>query len=194
LEEGVKAAKERLKNLGYLTEGLAKIEGYDALYNEAIKAALTGEIDVPAFKVKEELCKVYELFDLDALRRWSLREGARETLEALHSKAKIGLFTTVGLRGVRGFLEKFNVKPFFDVVVTREDVSFMKPYPDGLRMILWCFDVPKEKVIFIGDSRRDILAAKEVGIRFAYIRGGEDREIGAKPDYYLNSIREVLSI
>lgn len=52
-------------------------------------------------------------------------------------------------------LDTFNLRPWFDMVVTALDVSRPKPAPEGMIKIMDRFQVKPEEVIYIGDSTVD---------------------------------------
>jgi phosphoglycolate phosphatase-like HAD superfamily hydrolase len=65
-------------------------------------------------------------------------------------------------------LERFGLAPHFDLVVTRDDMSALKPDPDGWRVIAGRFG-PCPAVV-IGDSWVDGLAAAAAGVPFLAYR------------------------
>jgi len=195
LDPGVKATRIKLEEMGFDKEKLLKIDSYNDLFNEPVKDALMGRFNLPAYEVRKEIGEVWDFFDLDALSRWNLKEGVKDTLRRLHLKAPIALFTTIGWKAAKKTLEKFEIERLFDIMVTRDDVTLIKPYGDGLRLILCCLKVSAEETLYIGDSRGDILAAKEVGMKSGFLVGGEhDLPAEIKPDYVLHSIPDILDI
>jgi len=63
-------------------------------------------------------------------------------------------------------LAEFNIKGYFDLVVTSLDVKRAKPHPDPLLKILDHFGIRASQAIYIGDSRVDELASAAAGIPF----------------------------
>ncbi len=195
VEAGVKAAKDRLEELGFGKEKILQWDTYNKLYNEAVIEALMGKVDLSSSEIKEKLGEVWDYWDLDAATRWSLRDTAQDTLNRLHQEAPVGLFTTVGRKAAMAVLQKYGIDRLFHIVVTRNDVTLMKPYDEGLRLILDILEIGPEEMLFIGDSDRDISAAKRIGARSAFIVGGEQElspEI--KPDYVVHSLSDLLKI
>jgi len=166
------------------------------LFNEAVTDALMGRVNLPAYEVRKGIGEVWESYDLDALTRWTLREDVKDTLTELHPQAKIGLFTTFGWKAVKKALEKFEIDRFFDIMVTRDDVTLIKPYAEGLKLILSCLGISGEEAIYVGDTTRDILAGKEVGIKSGFIVGGEQAlpDLLAEPDYILYAFSDILEM
>jgi HAD superfamily hydrolase (TIGR01549 family) len=196
LEPSITAAKLRLEEMGFSKERLLEIKSFYELFNEAMKDALLGRVNLPAYEVKKGIAEVWESFDFDALSRWQLSEGVKDSLTELHSSAKIGLFTTMGWKAAKKALEKFEIDGLFHIMATRDDVTLLKPHGEGLRLILKCFDISGEEAIYVGDTTRDILAAKEVGIKSGFIVGGEQKlpDLLTEPDYILYSFSDILEI
>lgn len=85
---------------------------------------------------------------------------------------------------------------FFEHVVAFEDTGERKPSPKPFVTAMEHFKVKPRETLMIGDwVERDIVGAKNLGIRTAFARYGDDfntQHSGA--DYDLNDIREVLDI
>ncbi len=195
LEAGVEAAKARLEELGFGKEKVLKWDSYNKLYNEATIETLMGKVDLSPSEIREKIGEVFDFWDLDAATRWQLRDGAQDTLNRLRRKATVGLFTTVGRKAVMKVLQKYEIDKLFHIMVTRNEVTLLKPSDEGLRLILNVIGISPEEMLFIGDSDRDIAAAKGIGARSAFIVGGEQElspEI--KPDHVIHSLSDLLSI
>ena len=65
-------------------------------------------------------------------------------------------------------LKQFNILDKFEKIVTREDVTLIKPYLEGFEK-LYDPNLAKDEYLFVGDSKFDKLAAKEAGIDFYYV-------------------------
>src|SRR5581483_9741789 len=57
-----------------------------------------------------------------------------------------------------------NVKKYFDVILTKEDVIHHKPNPEIVYKALEKLDGIKEEAIVVGDSKKDLGAAQSAGI------------------------------
>ena len=114
--------------------------------------------------------------------RWNLRDGVQDLLAALKTTGiKIGLVSNVGRKALEKALLKLDLHPFFSVVVSRNDVQFMKPSGEGLHLALSRLQVIKDKALYVGDSLDDIQAAEATGVKVIIIL---DKE---------NSNEEILS-
>lgn len=62
-------------------------------------------------------------------------------------------------------LKKLGLDGFFDQIVTRDEVTYIKPDPEGFYLI-YDPDVPKNEYLMIGNSHADQGMAKAAGIDF----------------------------
>jgi phosphoglycolate phosphatase len=129
--------------------------------------------------------------------RWNLRDGSKDFLSALKTKGiKIGLVSNVGRKALEKALLKLDLRPFFNVVVSRNDVQFMKPSGEGLSLALSRLQVIKDKVLYVGDSLDDIQAAKATGVKVIIIMGKENSKtetLSAGPDQLIHHFDELLT-
>ncbi|WP_028583538.1 HAD family hydrolase [Desulfogranum mediterraneum] len=70
-------------------------------------------------------------------------------------------------------MDIFELRPWFDMVVTASDVPNPKPAPDALEMILKRFRLQAEEVIYIGDSGVDRDHCAAVGIELIAFKNPE---------------------
>ncbi|HVZ66807.1 MAG TPA: HAD-IA family hydrolase [Patescibacteria group bacterium] len=69
---------------------------------------------------------------------------------------------------VRKFLKEVGIDHVFKKIVTRSESDFLKPNTSGFKLLAEP-GVSIDQYLFIGDSSRDSLAAKELGIDFFLI-------------------------
>jgi len=75
------------------------------------------------------------------------------------------IWTSNTRQGVEPILENFEVKKYFEKIITRNDVSLLKPEIEGFELI-YDKKTPLKNYLFIGDSGSDKKAAKTIGIDF----------------------------
>ncbi|SPF38538.1 Haloacid dehalogenase domain protein hydrolase [Syntrophobacter sp. SbD1] len=63
-------------------------------------------------------------------------------------------------------LKQYNLREYFDLVVSASDVRNPKPHPEIMEKIFAAFKVGPEHVLYIGDSRVDEALALATGIHF----------------------------
>jgi phosphoglycolate phosphatase len=168
---------------------------YSILMLEASRMA--PEIGQSTDSVREKIEAIYDRFDEDALSRWNLRGGSKTFLSVLKTKGiKIGLVSNVGRKALDKALLKLDLHPFFNVVVSRNDVQFMKPSGEGLRLALSRLQVIQDKAVYVGDSSDDIQAAKAAGVSVIIIMGKENSKaelLSAGPHQLIYHFNELLT-
>ena len=194
LQGAVKETLEMLKTLRFPIQRLQGMK-YSTLMLEAVRMAQ--EIGQSAGRVREKIGAIYDRFDEDALKRWTLREGSEDFLSALKTKGiKIGLVSNVGRKALDKAILKLDLHPFFNVVVSRNDVQSMKPSGEGLRLALSRLRVTSDEALYVGDSLDDVLAAKAAGVKVIIIMGKESSEtelLSAGPDQLITHFKELLT-
>jgi phosphoglycolate phosphatase len=193
LKGAVQETIEMLKASGFPIDRLQNYK-YSTLMNEAMKMAI--ELGQSPDEVKEKIGAIYDRYDGDALTRWTLRPRVKDFLSALKTKKiKTGLVTNVGKIALEKAFQRLNLSPFFDVLITRNDVRILKPGREGIHLALNRLHLSKDRTLFIGDSLDDIHAAKEAGLKVIILSGGEYPKpdlISANPDDLVNGFEELL--
>ena len=194
ISEAVSRVKEVIKGWGW-TSRLLNISDYAELYNEGIRRAPNAEEERRFLNVAD---KVYDEYDKDALTRWAPQPGARQLLEALSkSQTPIALCSNVGRKAMDSILLLLGWNKVFSTTLSRNDVRFLKPDPEGLKRTIHLLGLEPSKVIFIGDSRTDILTAKNVRCHVAVAARGENTRKETEPlapDYLLASLEPLIEI
>lgn len=128
-----------------------------------------------------------------------LKEGTRETLEALHGRVRIGLISDTGTspgRVIRRILDGYGVLHYFYVTVFSDEVGYCKPNEVVFRTALEALGVEPEEAIHVGDLvKSDIVGAKRTGMRTVWLKTGEQEYVpGDAPDYVITSLTELIGI
>jgi phosphoglycolate phosphatase len=146
-------------------------------------------------ELREALGPIYDRWDFDALSRWALRTGTSELIRRLEVRgSRVGIVSNIGRRALGAALERFELAPWLSSVVTRDEVTYMKPRADGILRVLADWRVAASDVLFVGDSRADVLGARAAGVPVAIIRGGECDEAAfadAPPDFMISRLDEL---
>lgn len=146
-------------------------------------------------ELRRALGPVYDRWDADALRRWAPRSGATRLLRELAArKSRAGMVSNVGRRALDEALGRFDMARWLSPVVTRDDVTWMKPRAEGIARVLSQWQLLPGEVLFVGDSRADVLGARAAGVPIAIVRGGECDETAfadAPPDYVMTGLDDL---
>jgi phosphoglycolate phosphatase len=112
-----------------------------------------------------------------------------QTLESLKENGILRAINTNRTTSMKHVMERFNLRPYFEMVVTALDVKNPKPHPESIEKIIEAFKLKKEEAFFVGDSEVDKQTAESSGVRFiAY----KNREIA--DDLFIEDHRDLLSL
>jgi HAD superfamily hydrolase (TIGR01509 family) len=141
----------------------------ESIFNMLKKAEIyvrnNGRKDIDIARVKEEVLSVANRHELQAAHATSLVPGILEALKTLNKmKMKLAIFTVNGEKSASYILRSFRLKRFFDVMITRESVSAIKPNPAHLEATLKALNVEPEEAIVVGDSKWDMGCAQELNV------------------------------
>jgi HAD superfamily hydrolase (TIGR01509 family) len=126
-----------------------------------------------------------------------LYPGILELLTWLKNRGvSLALFTGKGIHTTTITLEMFGLKPFFDLVVTGNDVVNHKPSADGIRKILAHFGLKEDEVLMVGDSPSDVKASHEAGVAIAAVLWdsySREKVLQMKTDFVFDNVSEFSS-
>ncbi|HTO11690.1 MAG TPA: HAD-IA family hydrolase [Candidatus Binatia bacterium] len=103
----------------------------------------------------------------------TLEAGAREAIEGARAAGFVTAVWTNNARDITAeALGRFDLLGVLDLVVTRDEMRALKPDPDGWRLIVERFGVPRDALV-VGDSWVDGVAAGAAGVPFVAYRARE---------------------
>lgn len=85
-------------------------------------------------------------------------------------------------------MDRFDLWPVFDMVVTALDVKHPKPHPESIEKILRHLNLSRQEVIFIGDSEVDQQTARSSGVPFIAYKNG-----ALEADFHIDDHLGVLN-
>ncbi|MHA1832612.1 MAG: HAD family hydrolase [Candidatus Baldrarchaeia archaeon] len=126
-------------------------------------------------------------------------KGNREIIEfLLNENLSIGIATDPVTKAIAvDFrLRWANIEDFPYCLITHgENMHAAKPHPEYFKEILRKCGARAHEVVMIGDDLlQDISGAKRVGIKTVLVKTGVKRSISVKPDFEVESIRDVPEI
>jgi phosphoglycolate phosphatase len=89
-----------------------------------------------------------------------------QALEKLKEKGIFRVINTNRTTSMKHIMERFNLGPYFDMVVTALDVKNPKPHPESVEKIIAALQLRKEEAVFVGDSDVDKQTAESSGVTF----------------------------
>ncbi|WP_018921935.1 pyrophosphatase PpaX [Salsuginibacillus kocurii] len=123
-------------------------------------------------------------------------EGVLETVRTLYEQQyKLAIVTTKRERTAHMGLKAAGLAPYFETVVTWNDVKNTKPDPEPLNLAMEKLGVSPRETAMVGDSHYDIVGAKNAGtqaVGVAWSIKGADHLQSYEPDVMLNHMPELL--
>jgi phosphoglycolate phosphatase len=169
--------------------------GADVLVQRALTWALKGQ--EPSFDQCLMARKLFDRYYAQTVDEGSfLFPDVASTLAALAAKGlPMGLVTNKPTPFVTPLLESLGIAKYFQVIIGGDDVENKKPHPEPLFRVMETLNLSAEELLFVGDSRNDILAAQaagcpSVGMTYGY-NYGEAIEL-SKPDYVFEKFSALL--
>jgi putative hydrolase of the HAD superfamily len=105
-------------------------------------------------------------------QNWYLETDTIPTLKTLRGHGyRLGMISnTSDDKNVQQLVDRWELRPFFETIVTSAGCGFRKPDERIFRLALDRFGVPPEQVAIVGDSlEADILGANQMGIYSIWI-------------------------
>lgn len=163
------------------------------------KAQIDSGRELPDFRtVKTSLMNIVDYFEVQSCLDAKPYPGTFPLLRKLkESRIRTALVTNSGKRAVSIALENFGFSGLIGFVVTRDDVTLMKPRPEGILKAMDYLEVQVGDSIFVGDSVEDMRAAKAANVRrVAFARSAElEQSLRQEdPDYIIRKIDDLNSI
>jgi len=102
-----------------------------------------------------------------SLEQTILLPDAKEALELASSFARLGIVTTKTTRYTIPLLKHMGIFDYFECIIGREDVTYPKPHPEPILKAMELMSITNENfdIYMIGDTKLDLIAAKEANIK-----------------------------
>ncbi|MDC7867671.1 phosphoglycolate phosphatase [Pantoea ananatis] len=120
----------------------------------------------------------------------------KETLATLQAQGiPMAIVTNKPTPFVAPLLKSLGIDDAFSLIIGGDDVVAKKPHPAAIFLVLGKFGLLPAQLLFVGDSRNDILAAQSagvpnIGMTFGYNYG--EPIATSQPDLTLDSFDELL--
>ncbi|MBM6619592.1 HAD-IA family hydrolase [Bacillus suaedaesalsae] len=106
----------------------------------------------------------------------TLREGVIDYLQAATTMGlKLAVASSSSRNWVEAFLEKFQLRNYFDVVKTRDDVTMVKPDPELYIQAMTSLGVTAQEAFCFEDSKNGLQAALSAGLSCVIVPNGITR-------------------
>lgn len=170
--------------------------GADVMMSRALNWALGRE---PQPNEQRDARVLFDKYYAETVTAGStLFPAVKETLLTLHEKGvPMAIVTNKPTPFVAPLLTSLGIAGMFSLIIGGDDVIVKKPHPAAIFLVLGNFGVLPEQLLFVGDSRNDILAARaatvpNVAMTFGYNYG--EPIANSQPDLTLDSFDELLPV
>ncbi|PJG83888.1 phosphoglycolate phosphatase [Caviibacterium pharyngocola] len=135
----------------------------------------------------ENLCNISRLYP-----------NVKETLEQLKARGYIlAVVTNKPTKHVQPVLAAFGIDHLFSEMLGGQSLPQIKPHPAPLYYLCGKFGLCPRQVLFVGDSKNDILAAHNAGCAAVGLTYGYNYNIPiaeANPDWVFDDFAQILHI
>ena len=125
--------------------------------------------------------------------------GTKEVILELKNRGYlVGIVTSRLWSSTTQGLYKFDIADMFDAVVSAEDTTIHKPDPTPCLLCLEKLGVKPEEAIMVGDSKFDILCARNAGVKSVLVAWtisvNEEQRKTMAPEDYIDDAMQLLDI
>ncbi|MDO6407904.1 phosphoglycolate phosphatase [Pantoea phytobeneficialis] len=168
--------------------------GADVMMTRALTWALGRE---PQENEQRDARTLFDKYYAETVEAGStLFPQVKATLAKLADKGlPLAIVTNKPTPFVAPLLASLGIADYFSLIIGGDDVVVKKPHPAAIFLVLGRFGVLPQQLLFVGDSRNDILAAQaagvpNIGMTFGYNYG--EPIASSQPDLTLDSFDELL--
>lgn len=168
--------------------------GADIMVQRALTWSLGRE---PAENEQQQARTLFDKFYADTVQTGStLFPQVAETLAVLAGhNYPLALVTNKPSPFIKPLLTSLGIAPHFSLLLGGDDVVAKKPHPAPLFLVLGHFGLQQQELLFVGDSRNDILAAQaagcpSVGMTYGYNYGEPIQT--CHPELVLDNFNDLL--
>lgn len=157
------------------------VHGYPKQHNEHIKALIGYPLDImyKELGVEEKSIPKYvstykEHYKEISTQKTELLKNAKEAVELASKFATLGIVTTKTGLYSKILMEHFKIMHHFNVLIGREDVENPKPHAEPIIKALEKLDTENREIWMIGDTKLDLIAAKNADVNSIGVLSGYD--------------------
>jgi len=143
-----------------------------------LKTGFDMDKDDPLFNARiEEFLSIYkEIFNQNI----QCMEGIEDLIQNLiDRKITWGIVTNKARKFAEPIVSSHPLLKYAHCLISGDDVNRPKPSPEGLMKAASMLSIQPSEVIYLGDDRRDVIAANDAGMismiaRYGYLEAGDD--------------------
>ena len=157
-----------------------------------------GKSEKTMTETRDKALAIAEKYELEAAKTTSLLPGILETLKTLKKmNLKIGLCTINSEKSTNYILKRFGIAEFFDAVISRNSVKYVKPNTEHLEAALKALGVNPEEAMVVGDGVSDMKCARELNAIAVGLPTGVSSPkelISSGANYFITSITDLPTL
>lgn len=151
-----------VKRRGFDARGLDEGSSTQAILEAVESQAAHGRF----MRLRSEAFALLDRLELEGVASATVFPDAVDVLQRLKSGGvRLCVVTNSGKAAALQSLKKAGLNRFFEFVLTRDDTERMKPRPEGILKAIEMLSVRPGDAYYIGDSRYDVMAAKQAGAK-----------------------------
>ncbi len=162
-------------SINYVRQNL----GLQKMPNQTILDAINDEtVNAPMFFYESEEFEEHhteffnEYYQANYKKDSRLYPGALELIKKLNRTHKISIATNAYKKSAQTILFALGIEHYFDIIICGDEVQNPKPHPQMINLIKDFYEDSDDKFLFVGDSTRDALCAKNAGIDSILVEWG----------------------
>ncbi|MHA2939282.1 phosphoglycolate phosphatase [Vibrio sp. RC27] len=197
------AADQAAQSLGYPAVSETQVRDYvgngaDILIGRSLSRSLEIDPMISADTLKEARVRFDDFYAATGHKSSHLYEDVLSTLSALFQAGySMAVVTNKPLKFVPEILAQHGIAEFFCEVIGGDSFPVRKPDPVALNWLMEKYSVTAEQFLMVGDSKNDILAARNArclsfGLTYGYNHGVPISE--SNPDYVADNVNELLKL
>lgn len=171
---------------------------FDMLKKTELYMTNAGKSGAAIQEIRQKTMHIADKYELEAALHTSLLPGAFETVKNLKKAGlKIGLCTISSTQATEHILNRFKLSEYFDAVITREKVTYVKPHEEHCQATLKALGVEAGDTVIVGDGVADMQVAKEVKAVAVGLPTGmftKDQLVKEGANYIVTSITDLPSL
>ncbi|MBR9789090.1 phosphoglycolate phosphatase [Vibrio sp. J1-1] len=197
------AADQAVQALGYPSVSIEQVRDYvgngaDVLIGRSLSQSLTINPDL-SDELRAEARELFDDFYEQSGHKLShLYPTVKETLAELHQAGfTLAVVTNKPSKFVPHILEQHGIAQYFVDVLGGDAFPEKKPNPVALNWLMEKHQVQPGEMLMVGDSKNDILAAKNAGctsfgLTYGYNHG--EPISASNPDFVADKLSEILEV
>ena len=128
----------------------------------------------------------------------SIYKGIDKLIKNLHDKKlKLAILTNNKSQYAEEVLEKYDLTKFFDTIIGFNEVSEVKPSPEGILKIINKWKIKPSETIFIGDMTTDVDAGKSADVKMVCVASGlakKETLLEHNPDILVDNTEQLIQL